>query len=137
MPSSETVMEPCLARLIPRKRGNALDLCFVRRNMRLMNWIRTTPDGVHVTVRVQPRATRNAVVGLHGDALKIKLTAPPVEGEANMALIAFLSEILRIPRSRIRIVMGAKSRTKCVEVLGCTAKDALTALRPESDAPLR
>lgn len=73
---------------------------------------------VRFNVRVQPRASRNAVEGEHGGALKVRLTAPPVEGAANDALIALLAAELGVARSAIRITSGAGSRSKTVEVDG-------------------
>jgi uncharacterized protein (TIGR00251 family) len=75
---------------------------------------------VRLTVRVQPRASRNEIVGRHGDALKIRLTAPPVDGAANDALARFLAHALDIPVRAITIVSGASSRTKIVELAGVT-----------------
>jgi uncharacterized protein (TIGR00251 family) len=75
-------------------------------------------DGVRFTVRVQPRASRNEVAGSYGDGIKIRLTAPPVEGAANAALIAFLSRALDVSRSEIRITRGERSRSKVIEVIG-------------------
>lgn len=69
-------------------------------------------------VHVQPRASHSEIVGLHGDALKIRLAAPPVDGAANEALIRFLADALGIARSAVRIVSGATSRGKVVEVDG-------------------
>ncbi|MFZ5843943.1 MAG: DUF167 domain-containing protein [Pseudomonadota bacterium] len=65
-----------------------------------------------LAVHVQPRASRNAVVGWHGDALKVALTAPPVEGAANAALIAFIAEHFGLKRSQISLVRGDSSRQK-------------------------
>jgi uncharacterized protein (TIGR00251 family) len=62
--------------------------------------IRDTPAGAAFTVKIHPRARRNAIVGEMGDALKISLTAPPVEGKANDACIAFLAELLDVPREK-------------------------------------
>ena len=73
-------------------------------------------SSVRFTVRVQPRSSRNEIAGLHGSALKVRLTAPPVEGMANEALIDFLSETLKIARRNVCIVSGLSSRTKVVEV---------------------
>jgi uncharacterized protein len=73
-----------------------------------------------MTVRVQPRASANEIVGVHGDALKIRLTAPPVEGAANDLLVKFLADTLDIPTRAITIVAGASSRTKVVELEGIT-----------------
>jgi len=73
-------------------------------------------SAVRFTVRVQPRSSRNEIAGLQGSALKIRLTAPPVEGMANDALVEFLSETLKIARRNVCIVSGLSSRTKVVEV---------------------
>jgi uncharacterized protein (TIGR00251 family) len=72
-------------------------------------------------VRVQPRSRRDEVVGLHGDALKIRLTAPPVEGKANQALQAFLGERLGVSPSAVEILTGHRSRHKRVRVQGVSA----------------
>ena len=72
--------------------------------------------GVRVSVHVQPRASRSEIVGLHGAALKVRLQAPPVEGAANDALIALLAERLNVPRRAVRVVSGATSRAKTVEI---------------------
>ena len=72
-------------------------------------------------VRVQPRASRAGVVGLHGNALKVRVHAAPVDGAANEAVVDVLAAALEVPRSAIRIVSGASSRTKVVEVRGVTA----------------
>lgn len=78
-------------------------------------------------VHVQPRASRSEVVGTHGAALKVRLLAPPVDGAANDALVALLAEKLGVPRRDVRIVQGATSRAKVVEIDGTTA-DAVRAL---------
>lgn len=71
-----------------------------------------------LTVRVQPDARRNEIVGLHGDALKIKVAAPAVDNKANAALVAFLAETLGLPKSAIAVRRGATSRRKLVEIAG-------------------
>ena len=76
---------------------------------------------VMMAVRVQPRASRNAIEGEWQGALKVCLTAPPVDGKANAALCVFLAEQLNIPRSAVRILSGEHSRTKRVEIRGVTA----------------
>jgi uncharacterized protein (TIGR00251 family) len=75
-------------------------------------------DAVRFSVRVQPRASRNEVVGLHGSSLKVRVTAPPVDGLANAALIDFLSHALKASRRNVCIVSGHSSRTKVVEISG-------------------
>ncbi len=82
--------------------------------------VHTRAGGVRFAVRVQPRSSRSEVSGLHGEALKVRLTAAPVDGAANEALVALLAEVLDVPRRAIRIVSGATSRTKLVEVDGVT-----------------
>jgi uncharacterized protein len=73
---------------------------------------------VRFGVRVQPRSSRTEVAGVHAGALKVRLHAPPVDGAANEALVAFLAEALGVPRRQVRIVAGASSRAKVVEVEG-------------------
>ena len=83
-----------------------------------MNWITATPQGVLLRVHACPRAARDAVQGLHGDAVKIRLRAPPVEGKANEALVAFLSRTLGIPPRHVSLVAGHGGRQKRVAVAG-------------------
>jgi uncharacterized protein (TIGR00251 family) len=73
-----------------------------------------------LSVRVQPRASCNEVAGLVGDTLKIRLTAPPVEGEANDACLAFLAKLLDLSPSRLAIIQGERSRSKVVRITGLT-----------------
>ena len=70
------------------------------------------PEGLVLRVRVQPKASRNAIKGVHGEALKIALTAPPVDGAANKACIAFLAKKLGLAKSAIEILSGHASRNK-------------------------
>jgi uncharacterized protein (TIGR00251 family) len=79
-------------------------------------------NGVRFAVRVQPRASKSGVDGVHGDALKVRLAAPPVDGAANAALVALLAELLAVPRRAVRIVSGLQSRAKVVEVDGIGAE---------------
>ena len=82
---------------------------------------------VRVAVHVQPRASRSEIIGQHGAALKVRLQAPPVDGAANEALVRLLAEALKVPERSVRVVAGATSRSKVVEVDGTTA-DAVRAL---------
>jgi hypothetical protein len=75
-----------------------------------------TAQGVLLHIHLQPRAARDRVVGLHGEALKVTLTAPPVENAANSALLTFLAALLEVPRTSMSLVSGAKSREKRVLV---------------------
>ena len=81
-------------------------------------------SGVRLLVHVQPRAARSEVIGLHGEALKLRITAPPVGGAANVAVVELLAKQLGIPRSRITITSGHTSRRKQVLVEGCTPEEA-------------
>jgi uncharacterized protein (TIGR00251 family) len=81
-----------------------------------MLWMQETPDGLLFKIVVQPKGATNEVVGLRGDALKIKLTALPVDGAANKMLVQFLAKLLKVPKSDVIIVRGQRSRTKKVFV---------------------
>jgi uncharacterized protein (TIGR00251 family) len=80
--------------------------------------VRARDGGVRFSVRVQPRASGAGVAGVHGGALKVRLTQPPVDGAANEALIELLAAALGVPRRSVRIVSGATARTKVVDVDG-------------------
>lgn len=81
------------------------------------------PGGVRLEVKVQPRSSKNQIAGEQEGALKIKLTAPPVDGEANQALIAFLSACFKVPKKNISLLKGDSSRHKLLEIIGVEAKD--------------
>lgn len=82
-------------------------------------WLRQAPDGsLTLTLHIQPGAKKTQCAGLHGDALKIRLAAPPVDGKANEALIRFLADTLGIPRSDITLKSGHSARRKVIEVTG-------------------
>jgi hypothetical protein len=83
--------------------------------------IRDSPAGARFAIRVHPRAKKNAVTGEVGDALKISVNAPPVEGRANNACIRFLAELLQVPRSSVTIAAGDTGRNKAIRVSGLTA----------------
>ncbi|HEV7520144.1 MAG TPA: DUF167 domain-containing protein [Candidatus Angelobacter sp.] len=74
--------------------------------------------GITFAVKVHPRARKNAITGFVGDALKLTLTAPPVDGKANHAVIEFFAELFAIPRSSITIASGETSRNKIVRISG-------------------
>jgi hypothetical protein len=76
-----------------------------------------------LTVKVRPRARRSTVTGRLGDAWKLDLTAPPVEGKANEECVRLLAEVAGVPRARVRIVTGLTSRTKVVEIEGVTEEE--------------
>jgi uncharacterized protein (TIGR00251 family) len=83
-------------------------------------------------VRVQPRASRDEIAGEMGGALKVRLCAPAVEDRANEALIEFLAQLLKTPRSAVRILSGDRSRTKRMEVRGVTRQQILALLVQEA-----
>ncbi len=87
-------------------------------------WLKPLADGVELTVLVQPRASRTRVVGEHDGQLKIQLAAPPVDGEANAALVEFLAKALGVPRRQVALVAGDASRRKRVLVQGIDAARA-------------
>lgn len=83
-----------------------------------MPFLRSGPRGVHLTVRVQPRAPRSEVAGVSGDALRLRIAAPPVDQAANRELLRFLAELLGVPRSQLELRAGSAGRTKRVLVEG-------------------
>lgn len=85
--------------------------------MRELN-ITDAQKGAAFSVHVVPRASKNEIAGQMGNAIKVRLTAPPVEGKANEALIAFLAEQLGVHKSQVEIVAGETSRNKVISVLG-------------------
>lgn len=92
-------------------------------------FIQIRPEGVVLSLKVQPRAAKNAIAEVLGNELKIKVTAPPVDSAANHALIEYLAETIACPRSAIRILRGQTSRHKQVVVTGMTVEAILAALR--------
>ena len=90
--------------------------------------IRETAEGVELDLRVIPRAKKTEMAGLRGDALLVRLAAPPVEGAANEALIEFLVRELHLPRRAIRIVSGEHARLKRVAIAGISAAAVTRAL---------
>ncbi len=84
-----------------------------------------------ITVKVHPRARRTAIAGRLGEAWKLDLAAPPVDGKANEECIRFFAELAGVPRGRVRIVSGAAGRTKIVEVEGLSREDLEGRFRPD------
>ena len=93
--------------------------------------IRETAAGAVFKIRVVPRASRSEVAGIQGDALKLRLNAPPVEGKANEECIRLLAEILGVRKAQVTIIAGHTARTKTIAVEGIRA-EALAALLPRS-----
>ena len=85
--------------------------------------IHASPAGVTFAVRVHRRAKKNAITGELGDALKVSLTTPPIDGKANEACIAFFAKLLAVPRSSVTIASGQTSRQKVIRVTGLSAEE--------------
>ena len=87
--------------------------------------IQNTGEGLEFRLHVLPRAKRSEVAGLHGGALKLKITAPPVDDAANRAIIQYFSTLLGIPKSSVQILSGLKSREKKLQIRGVTLQNFL------------
>jgi len=90
--------------------------------------ITTNASGVCLEVQVQPRSSRNQIVGKQDGRLKIKLTAPPVEGEANQALINYLAQLLQVPKKNVKLLKGESARHKLIEISGVTEQELIAKL---------
>ncbi|MDD2372821.1 MAG: DUF167 domain-containing protein [Syntrophomonadaceae bacterium] len=90
--------------------------------------IQESDEGLRIEVKVQPRSSRNQISGEQEGALKVKLTAPPVEGEANQALVNFLSRLLKLPRKNIILIRGETTRNKLIEIRGISKEQLLQTL---------
>jgi uncharacterized protein (TIGR00251 family) len=98
----------------------------------MASWARDVAGGAELEILVQPRASRTRVVGEHDGRLKIQLAAPPVDGEANAALVAFLAEALGARKADVVIARGDAGRRKTVRVAGVGAAGAVAALAPHA-----
>lgn len=97
-----------------------------------MTYLREQADSasVSLSIHVQPKASRTRVAGLHGDALKLCITSPPVDGKANAAVIGFLAKLFKIPKAAVTIASGETSRDKRIILAGISADQAEAALQP-------
>ena len=86
-------------------------------------------DAVTFAVKVHPRAKKNAITGEFGEALKLSLTSPPVEGRANQACVEFFAKLLNVPRSSVTIASGQNSRQKTIRVSGLSAEEVRQRIR--------
>ncbi|HWI57451.1 MAG TPA: DUF167 domain-containing protein [Bacillota bacterium] len=91
-------------------------------------FLRVQPDGVLLSIKLQPRASANAIGDPLGEELRIKVTAPPVDAAANEALVRLLAEELDCPRNRVELIRGHTSRHKTVKLYGLSAKEVLAKL---------
>ncbi len=87
-------------------------------------WLRETADGVELSILVQPRASRSRLVGEHDGRLKVAVAAPPVDGEANAALLEFLADLFSVGKRAVELIDGAQGRRKRVLVRGVRANTA-------------
>jgi len=79
-------------------------------------WYRWDGDTLVLDIHVQPKASRDEIAGEHGDRLKVRITAPPVDGKANQHLVAFLAKLCGVPRSRVELVSGTSGRSKQLRI---------------------
>ena len=91
--------------------------------------IKNSPNGATFAVKVHPRAKKNAITGEVGHAIKLALTAPPVDGKANEACIDFFAKLLNLPRSSVTIAAGKTSRNKVIRVAGLSAEEVRKRLK--------
>ena len=85
--------------------------------------LRESGESITFAVKIHPRARKNAIIGEIGDALKLSLTAPPIDGRANEACINFFAKLLKVPRSSVTIASGQTSRQKVIRVSGLSAEE--------------
>ena len=89
----------------------------------MLSALTPTPSGTRLVLRIQPRASSNAIVGLHGASIRIRLTAPPVDGAANEALVSFLAQRLGVGAGAVDLIRGHGGRDKVVEVTGLSPEE--------------
>lgn len=100
--------------------------------MTLPSYLKAQPDGVLLSVKVQPRASRNEISGVLGNDLRVRVTAPPVDAAANEALVRFLAEKLDCPRACVKLVRGHASRHKVLKLYRLSAEIVEARLKPAS-----
>lgn len=95
----------------------------------MIPWLTEQPDGVRLTLHLQPGARKTALAGEYGEALKIRLAAPPVEGKANAALLLWLAQVLGVSKGAVTLLSGERNRHKVVAVRGVDAVTVLAKLQ--------
>lgn len=88
-----------------------------------MNFIKNYKNGISIALHVQPRASRTKIMGIHGEALKLAVQAPPVDGEANAAICEFFADFFSCAKRNIEILSGETGRKKSVFILGIAKED--------------
>ena len=91
-------------------------------------WLKPQPDGLLLAVKLQPRASKNEIIGALGEELRIKVTAPPVDAAANEALVRLLAETLDCPRGKVELIRGHTSRHKIIKLHGLTPEVVMAKL---------
>ena len=89
-----------------------------------MGWLEEKSGCLYIHIHVQPRASRNEVVGVHGESIKVRLTSPPVEGAANSLLVEFMAKKLGVAKSKVELTAGEKSRHKTLKIEGVSKEEA-------------
>ena len=98
----------------------------------MSDWLRAAGDGrFTLTLHIQPGAKKTEFAGLHGDALKIRLAAPPIDGKANAALVKLVAGTLGLPNAAVNLKSGHNSRRKVLEISGTTAEEIVRLAQPE------
>ena len=98
-----------------------------------MDWLQETKDGVTLTVKAVPRATKSEIAGVEDTWVRVRVKAPPVDGKANEALVKFFAALFGVPKGAVSIISGDTARLKRVKITGMTAekaKEALSAVIP-------
>lgn len=95
-------------------------------------YLRGQSDGASVSlcIHMQPKASRTRIAGLHGDAVKLCITSPPVDGKANAAVILFLAKLFKIPKAAVTLASGEASRDKRLILAGISTAQAEAVLQP-------
>ena len=97
------------------------------------NWIQETGEGVVLTVKAVPRASKSEIAGVEGEWLRVRLNAPPVDGKANDALVKLFASLFGVPKGAVSIVSGGAARVKRVRIAGLTAGKAADLLGQMAD----
>lgn len=87
----------------------------------MVQFCRERRGALTISLHVQPKARKTEIIGVHGDAIKVKVASPPVDGAANEELVRFFAELLGLPKSRVLVKQGGRSRRKLLEIEGATA----------------
>jgi uncharacterized protein len=104
--------------------------CHLRGTAVIHPAVQESADGVSIRVKVQPRARHEKITGLLGDALKLSLTSPPVDGKANEACLRFFAQLFGVPGNAVSIIAGKTNRTKVLKIHGITRAIAESKLPP-------